>query len=148
VRPNYHNRQLVEFHSAFGHPVSWTPTHGSEDLRKLRALLILEEAVEFAEAAGFDVSLTDGKISLQPNGPADLVEMADALADSQYVVEGAAVALGIPLAKCFREVHRSNMSKLGEDGKPIYREDGKILKGPNFASPRLDLILDLAKDVS
>lgn len=152
MRPNYHNRQLVEFHSAFGHPVNWTPTLVSADVRKLRIKLILEEAIEFAEAAGFDVSLTtdaDGKTAwrlTERTDPPSLVGMADGLADLRYVTEGAAVALGIPLERCFREVHRSNMSKLGEDGKPIYREDGKILKGPNFQLPRLDLVLDLFKE--
>jgi predicted HAD superfamily Cof-like phosphohydrolase len=71
----------------------------------------------------------------------DLVEVADALADLLYVVYGAGAAFGINLDACFHEVHSSNMSKLGEDGKPIYREDGKVMKGPNFREPALRDIL-------
>ena len=72
----------------------------------------------------------------------DIVEIADALTDILYVVYGAGHAFGIDLDECYAEVHRSNMSKLGEDGKPIYREDGKVLKGPNYFHPNLKDILD------
>jgi len=71
----------------------------------------------------------------------DLIEVADALADLLYVVYGAGGAFGINLDACFQEVHSSNMSKLGKDGKPIYREDGKVMKGPNFREPDLKSIL-------
>lgn len=71
----------------------------------------------------------------------DLTAVADALCDLLYVLNGTAVSLGIPLDECFAEVHRSNMSKLGEDGKPIKRNDGKILKGPNYSPPDLHSIL-------
>jgi predicted HAD superfamily Cof-like phosphohydrolase len=71
----------------------------------------------------------------------NLVEVADALTDLLYVVYGAGHAYGIDLDKCFDEVHRSNMSKLGLDGKPIYRGDGKVLKGPNFFQPDLNNII-------
>jgi predicted HAD superfamily Cof-like phosphohydrolase len=71
----------------------------------------------------------------------DIVEVADALTDILYVTYGAGLAFGIDLDKCFAEVQRSNMTKLGEDGKPIYREDGKIKKGPNYEDPDLKTIL-------
>jgi predicted HAD superfamily Cof-like phosphohydrolase len=71
----------------------------------------------------------------------DIVEVADALTDLLYVVYGAGHAFGIDLDKCFNEVHRSNMSKLGLDGKPIYREDGKVLKGQNYFDPDLITIV-------
>jgi len=71
-------------------------------------------------------------------GKKDIVEIADALTDILYVTYGAGHAFGIDLDKCFEEVQRSNMSKLGVDGKPIYREDGKVLKGPNFFEPDLE----------
>ena len=71
----------------------------------------------------------------------DIVEIADALTDILYVTYGAGHAFGIDLDECFKEVQRSNMSKLGEDGKPIYREDGKILKGPNYSEPDLKSVL-------
>ena len=69
--------------------------------------------------------------------------VADALTDILYVTYGAGHAFGIDLDKCFTEVQRSNMSKLGEDGKPIYREDGKVMKGPNFSEPDLESILQI-----
>jgi len=71
----------------------------------------------------------------------DLVEFADACCDLMYVVVGTCVSLGIPFDECFAEVQRSNMSKLGVDGKPIVREDGKILKGPDFSQPDLRSII-------
>ena len=71
----------------------------------------------------------------------DMVGVADALTDLLYVVYGAGHAFGIPLDRCFTEVHESNMSKLDENGKPIYREDGKVLKGKNFREPNLKKIL-------
>ena len=73
----------------------------------------------------------------------DLVGIADALTDILYVTYGAGHAFGLDLDACFREVQRSNMSKLGEDGKPIYREDGKVLKGPNYSEPDLKKTLQL-----
>ena len=90
----------------------------AEKLRDLRLSLILEEVKELQEA---------------PND----VERLDALVDILYVTYGAALAFGYDLQGAFDEVHRSNMSKLGEDGKPIYREDGKVLKGPNYFKPDL-----------
>ena len=71
----------------------------------------------------------------------DLVAYVDAVCDLIYVLAGSLVSFGVDLDKCFAEVHRSNMSKLGEDGKPIVREDGKILKGPNFTPPDLRSII-------
>ena len=71
-----------------------------------------------------------------------LLKLQTHLSDILYVVYGAGHAFGIDLDKCFTEVHRSNMSKLGNDGKPIYREDGKILKGENFSEPNLEEVLN------
>ena len=73
--------------------------------------------------------------------PYCIVEVAAALTDLLYVVYGAGHAFGIDLDECFSEVHESNMSKLGEDGKPIYREDGKVMKGPHYFPPELKEIL-------
>lgn len=75
----------------------------------------------------------------------DIYEVADALADILYVVYGTAAEFGIPIDEIFAEVHKSNMSKLGEDGKPVYRGDGKVLKGPNFKLP--DIIGVFANEV-
>jgi len=73
----------------------------------------------------------------------DLVEITDALADQLYILLGTMISHGMQniIEDVFDEVHRSNMSKLGEDGKPIYREDGKVLKGPNFSPPNIEQFL-------
>jgi predicted HAD superfamily Cof-like phosphohydrolase len=115
-----------DFMNAFGQEVLTEPTCPSPELAKLRLELIREEVEE---------------LNVGIEGM-DLVEIADALTDILYVVYGAGHAFGIDLDECYREVHRSNMSKLGEDGKPIYREDGKVLKGPNYFHPNLKDILD------
>lgn len=85
-----------------------------------------------------DEELDELKEALELN---DIVEVADALCDLLYVVYGAGVTYGLPMDELFAEVHRSNMSKLGDDGKPVVREDGKVLKGPNFSLPNLEMIL-------
>lgn len=114
-----------EFHAVFGHPIANTPGLIPRSRAALRHALIAEELQEFYEAIAAD----------------DLVEIADALGDLMYVVHGAAIEYGIPLDDAFREIHDSNMSKLGEDGKPIHREDGKVLKGPNFDEPKIAAVL-------
>lgn len=100
------------------------PTIPEQWLIDLRFELIEEELKEFREAV-------EAK---------DLDGVADALTDILYVVYGAGLCYGIPLDKTFEEVHRSNMSKLGEDGKPVYRADGKVLKGPNWSPPDFSFI--------
>lgn len=107
-----------EFHEVFGHPVRNNPEIDTPE-RDLRLELIREEFEELQDAARAN----------------DLVEYADALADLVYVIYGDALTKGIDLSTVVTEVHRSNMSKLGEDGKPIYREDGKVLKGPGYFPP-------------
>lgn len=121
--------KVKEFHEAFGHPINKPKTH--KDLI-LRFNLMDEEHNEVANAlADLDQARTneevlDSKIALTK-------ELADVL----YVVLGTAVSLGLPIVDVFDEVHRSNMSKLGEDGKPILREDGKVLKGPNYTEAKI-----------
>lgn len=116
-----HYEMVKEFHEAFGVTNQEKPGFPDERTRSLRIDLIDEEFNELIDAEN------DG----------DLVAVADALADLDYVINGMALQYGINLDDCFAEVHRSNMSKLGEDGKPIYREDGKVLKGPNYFKPNL-----------
>lgn len=147
-RNKYHDTPVVEFHEAFGAPVAWSPTIPDFERRKLRVKLLLEEVLEFAEASGVEVSCCPEVCNDPLPDGHNLREAADALADIRYVTDGAALEWGIPLEKCLREVHRSNMSKLGEDGKPILREDGKILKGPHFTPPALGEILELYKGVN
>lgn len=114
---------VKDFHEAFGHPINEHPFIKDKKLNRLRVNLIQEELFELYHA------LHTG----------DEIETFDALCDLQYVLDGAFLALGYGDVKDvgMAEVQRSNMSKLGEDGKPIYREDGKILKGPNFSEPNL-----------
>jgi len=147
-RNKYHDTCVVEFHEAFGAPVAWSPAIPDEERRRLRVSLLVEEVLEFADASGFRVYVNEGQVGItstqDPRGKqGSLADAADALADIRYVTDGAALEWGIPLEKCLREVHRSNMSKLGDDGKPILRADGKILKGPNFTLPQLQEILEL-----
>ena len=118
------NAEMVkEFMVAFEQEVKEEPEWPDEDTVNLRIDLIEEEYNELKQA----VYSFDGT----------MVDVADALSDILYVVYGMAHAFGIDIDKCFEEVHRSNMSKLGEDGKPIYREDGKVVKGPNYVPPDL-----------
>lgn len=117
---------VVEFHRAFGLIENSKPTLPTDDVRTLRKKLLEEEFIEYN--VGEDKN--------------DLVEIADALADLIYIAYGTAVAYGIPLDKVFAEVHRSNMAKLGPDGKPIYRDDGKVLKPAGWTPPDIKSILD------
>lgn len=130
VKYNMTNFEKVgEFMETFGQRVESYPTLSDDKTRILRMSLIEEEVGELKEAL-------DKK---------DLVEVADALTDILYVVYGTGHALGIELDACFAEVHRSNMSKLGPDGKPIKRGDGKILKGENYTKPDLAKIIKTVK---
>ncbi|WP_435255504.1 hypothetical protein [Tenacibaculum sp. A30] len=118
-----------EFHTAFGLGINNEPTANiSEERNLLRYNLMKEENEEYLEAA-------------QNN---DLVEVADALGDMLYILCGTIIEHGMQhkIEEVFNEIQRSNMSKLGEDGKPIYREDGKVLKGPNYFKPNIKEILD------
>ena len=120
-------QRVKEFMKSFGQEVKNKPEWPNSETMELRIDLIEEELGEFKDAI--------------INGDGTLVDVADALSDLLYVVYGAGHSFGIDLDDCFAEVHRSNMSKLGEDGKPIYREDGKVLKGPDYEPPTLmDLI--------
>jgi len=129
---------LKEFHDAYGLDHALSPIEDLADstLLRLRNNLHKEEYEELQEGMR---NLSHARWLNNPDAQRDaLVEIADACCDLVYVVVGTCVSLGIPFDKCFAEVQRSNMSKLGEDGKPIIREeDGKILKGPNFSEPDL-----------
>tara|TARA_Y100000780_G_C13509605_1_gene349365 strand:+ start:96 stop:467 length:372 start_codon:yes stop_codon:yes gene_type:complete len=113
------------FMKTFGQEVKKKSSFSTEKINKLRVSLINEELEEFKEA-------------IKNN---DLKELADALTDILYVTYGAGHAFGIDLDKCFDEVQNSNMSKLGQDGKPIYNNDGKVMKGPNYFKPDLSKFL-------
>ena len=109
------------FMKTFGQEVKTKPSLSSDKINKLRIDLIKEELDELQEA-------------MKNN---DLLEVADALTDILYVTYGAGHAFGINLDKCFDEVQNSNMSKLDENGKPIYNDSGKVMKGPNYFKPDL-----------
>ena len=114
------------FMKTFGQDVKNKPSFSTDKINKLRIDLIKEELDELTEAMKSK----------------DLLEVADALTDILYVTYGAGHAFGIDLDKCFDEVQNSNMSKIGENGEPIYNESGKVMKGPNYFKP------DLSKFVS
>ena len=109
------------FMETFGQEVKTSAKLGSDKINKLRISLIKEELEELKQA-------------IENN---DLLEVADALTDILYVTYGAGHSFGINLDKCFNEVQQSNMSKLGNDGKPIYNDSGKVMKGPNYFKPNL-----------
>ena len=109
------------FMKTFGQEVKANPSFSSDKINKLRIDLIKEELKELTDAMNNK----------------DLLEVADALTDILYVTYGAGHAFGIDLDKCFDEVQNSNMSKLGENGEPIYNEFGKVMKGPNYFKPNL-----------
>ena len=117
---------VKKFMETFGQEVKSKPAFPSEKISKLRYDLIKEELDEFQEALN----------------EKNLKEIADSLTDILYVTYGAGHAFGIDLDKCFDEVQRSNMSKLGADGKPIYNEHGKVMKGPNYFEPNLKKFID------
>lgn len=120
---------VQEFHKAFKLGMKTKPIADIGENRKLlRYKLMREENEEYLEAANNN----------------DLVEIADALGDMLYILCGTIIAHGMQdkIDEVFNEIQRSNMSKLGEDGKPIFREDGKVLKGPNYFKPNILEILE------
>ena len=114
------------FMKIFGQEVKIESSFSTDKINNLRLNLIKEELGELEDAIN----------------KRDLVEVADALTDILYVTYGAGHAFGIDLDKCFDEVQNSNMSKLGDDGKPIYNEAGKVMKGPNYFKPDLSKFLN------
>lgn len=144
AKTDYHMTPVLAFHKAFGHPVNETPTVPDIETRLLRVKLIAEELIELADACGVKLSIDGNYLHVEPadRDRCDLVEVADALGDLRYVVDGANLVYGIPGHAVLQEVHRSNMSKLGADGKPMYREDGKVMKGPRYSPPDIEKILN------
>ncbi len=116
---------VKKFMKTFGQEVKEKAEFPSGKITSLRYELIYEELAEFKEAIE----------------KKDIKEVADALTDILYVTYGAGHAFGINLDKCFEEVQNSNMSKLGDDGKPIYNKNGKVMKGPKYFKPNLEKIV-------
>ena len=119
--------KVKAFMNTYGQDVNEKASFPEDTIVQLRVDLIEEELNELKEA-------------IKNN---DIVEVADALTDILYVTYGAGHSFGVNLDKCFDEVQRSNMSKLGEDGNPIYNESGKVMKGPNYSAPDLKKIIEL-----
>ncbi len=127
--------QVQEFHETYGLPVKAAPDLTCAQTNELRINLLAEELDELKEAIADD----------------DHVEVLDALIDLQYVLDGAFLSFGMADVKeaAFAEVHSSNMSKLGEDGKPIRREgDGKVMKGPNYFKPDMAQFIKMKKEAA
>ena len=120
-------KSVGKFMETFGQEVKTKPEIPDAETVELRIELISEEVEELWDACK----------------DKDIIGIADALTDILYVTYGAGHAFGIDLDKCFAEIQRSNMSKLGKNGKPIYREDGKVMKGPNYSEPDLKNTLHL-----
>jgi len=118
-------QKVKTFMQTFGQEIKIKPSFSTEKINQLRYNLINEELEELKHAIANK----------------DLLEVADALTDILYVTYGAGHAFGIDLDRCFEEVQNSNMSKLGEDGKPIYNEAGKVMKGPKYYKPDLSKFL-------
>ena len=119
--------KVKAFMNTYGQDVNDKASFPKDAIVQLRVDLIEEELNELKEA-------------IKNN---DIVEVADALTDILYVTYGAGHSFGVDLDKCFDEVQRSNMSKLGEDGNPIYNDSGKVMKGPNYSAPDLKKIIEL-----
>jgi len=131
---------VTKFHETYNVPILDSPQFPSEVRMLLRQDIIEEEIDELYDAMG---CLRDEIASVYglDKDQADIVEVADAIADAIYVLIGTALEFGIPLEKVWNEVHRSNMSKLDDDGNPVYREDGKVLKSNNFSPPDIASII-------
>lgn len=148
---------VKEFHNTFGHPILKSPELPPVARMKLRLNLLMEEVKELIEAhSGDDLShqylraavlRVNHAMELVKSAPdyefraADLVAIADATTDIEYINNGNALEYGIPLNETMAEVHRSNMTKTDEEGRPIYNEDGKVMKGPNYEAPDLKGVL-------
>ena len=134
------------FHHVYGLPVQTDGASLERESLDMRMSLIAEEFSElvgavYGQAARAEVESSYRRAVAADDGTRDTVETADALADLIYVIYGMALETGIDLASVLAEVQRSNMSKLGTDGKPVYREDGKVLKGPDYFPPNVEAVL-------
>ncbi|HIT76097.1 MAG TPA: nucleoside triphosphate pyrophosphohydrolase family protein [Candidatus Avipropionibacterium avicola] len=136
-----------EFHQTYALPVAEDAPSVARDRVHMRMALIAEEFAElvgavYGESAGQIVEQAFTAAVAADDQTRDTVETADALGDLVYVTYGMALECAIPLPAVLAEIQASNLSKLGEDGKPIYREDGKVLKGPGFFPPDVAGVLD------
>lgn len=141
-------RQVEAFHLLYDMPIHRGPvdhtfSHISNDRLKMRLALIEEEFMELLKACSFSVECVTGGSPYDDCDieSRDIIEAADAMGDILYVVYGLALEMGVNLRDVFNEIHASNMTKLGENGEVIRRDDGKILKGPGYVKPNIGLQL-------
>jgi predicted HAD superfamily Cof-like phosphohydrolase len=142
-------QMVYTFHAMYDMPRPKSHQNLSVSRRELRLNLILEELGELIEASGFKTQISEiavggsrGVYAEHIEGSKqDPIEMMDALGDLVYVIYGMAIEMGLDLDSVLKEIHASNMTKLGEDGLPIMRADGKLLKGPNYMKPQLARVL-------
>lgn len=125
----YH--KVKKFHEIYDCNIGNSAKFPDTEERELRKNLLIEEFEEYLLAEAED----------------DLVEVADALGDMLYIIYGTAVSYGLPINEIFDEIHNSNLSKLDENGLPIRRDDGKILKGPNYFRPDISAIIEVANRI-
>lgn len=135
-----------QFHATYALPVAQDPPSVDRERVHMRMALIGEEFAElvgavYGERAGTLIEQAFTAAVATDDGTRDTVEAADALGDLVYVIYGMALECGIPLEEVLAEIQASNMSKLGADGRPIYREDGKVLKGPGYFRPDIGAVL-------
>lgn len=140
LRASTINAQVTEFHKAFGQAIGEKPAVPSDDVVRLRAKLVAEEAFEFirslVRSPSVDELLKATQVVISRATVAvDLVEAVDALADLDYVVEGSRLAFGVDGVPVAALVHANNLSKLGPDGKPLKRPDGKVVKPDTWVPP-------------
>lgn len=133
---------VKEFHHAFNHPSPKEITVLSPELLQLRFKLIFEELNELSAEFGYELKAELISNTSFDNSKLDIANIGKELADILYVINGFADNMGLPMNEIFKEVHRSNMSKLDDDGKPVYRPDGKILKGNNYSPADIKTVLD------
>lgn len=146
--PNKPEELVRQFHETYAMPIAEDGPNVDRDRIHMRMALIAEE---FAELVGAAYGSRARQILEDSYAQAvhtddqtrDTVEVADALGDLIYVIYGMALEMGIPLGDVLAEIQASNLSKLGADGLPIYREDGKVMKGPNFFSPNIGKVLGI-----
>ena len=131
-----YEEKVRQFHKAMNLPIN---TQFNIELLNLRKKLILEETQELI--AELDAAIEQLQTEKQSVLRATFENMCKEMADVQYALSGLAISFGLPIEDAFDATHNSNMSKLGNDGKPIYREDGKITKGPNYHKPDLSNLI-------
>lgn len=143
---------VLEFHQIFKQPIAESLTNLNHQREVLRNGFLIEELCELFEAQGYEKDRIEAiqaafedMCSVPKENEVDLVAVADALGDLEYFLHGQAIEYGIPLDDVMTEIHASNLSKLDDNGNVIYRDDGKVMKGPSYFKPNLAAVLGVEK---